>query len=56
VDAKGIAVYAGAVDDNRNPQRAQKHYLKDALDEVLAGKGVAVSQTQATGCAIRRER
>ena len=54
VDAKGIAVYAGAVDDNQNQQGAQKHYLKDALDAVVVGKGVAVSETKAAGCAIRR--
>lgn len=56
VDSKGIAVYAGAVDDNQNPQRAQKHYLKDALDAVIGGKTVAVSETRAAGCTIRRTR
>ena len=54
VDSKGIAVYSGAVDDNRNAQRAQKHYLKDALDAALAGKAVSVAETRATGCAIKR--
>lgn len=48
--------YTGAVDDrltyeNQKPE-ATEHYLKDAIDEMLAGKPVEVASTDPLGCLI----
>jgi thiol-disulfide isomerase/thioredoxin len=45
--------YIGAIDDNvQNESKVSKTYLKDAIDSVLAGKDVAVTETRAPGCGI----
>ena len=48
--------YRGAVDDRisygAERPTASKHYLADALDAVLAGKPVTVSQAEAVGCIV----
>jgi peroxiredoxin len=54
LDAKGIVVYTGAIDDNQTPASVKRSYLKEALDEVLAGKPVTNAETKATGCDIKR--
>ena len=54
VDAKGTAVYSGAIDDNQDPAAVKQRYLKDALDAVLAGKSVAVAESRAVGCDIKK--
>lgn len=47
-------VYWGAVDDNADDAKAvKKHYLKDALDAVAAGKTPATQETKAIGCGIK---
>ena len=52
-DSSGRLVYHGAIDDNaRNAERVQHHYLRDALDSVLAGKPPEVQETKALGCTI----
>src|SRR5262249_42758253 len=54
ISGKGIAVYQGAIDDSQDPEKVTKHYLKDALDAVLADKPVAVPETRAQGCGLKR--
>ena len=54
VDAKGTAVYSGAIDDNQDPAAVKQRYLKDALDSVLADKPVAIAETKAFGCEIKK--
>jgi hypothetical protein len=54
VDAKGTAVYRGAIDDNADPSAAQKHHLKEALNAVVAGGSVAVAETKAVGTDIKK--
>jgi hypothetical protein len=57
IDTENSAViYRGAVDDQfaegaRRP-KATNHYLKDALDDFLAGRPVATAKTKAHGCVI----
>jgi peroxiredoxin len=52
-DASGHLVYHGAIDDNARDVAAVKHhYLRDALDALLAGRRPAVQETKALGCAI----
>jgi len=45
--------YQGAIDDNNNPDNVEKHYLRDAIDAVLAGKEVAEPVTKQRGCSIK---
>jgi peroxiredoxin len=53
-NAEGRLVYYGAVDDDaQNPQQVEAHYLRDALDAVLAGKPVRMAETKAIGCSIK---
>ncbi len=54
VIAQGEVVYRGGVDDSRDVERANRHYLRDALGDVLAGRKVAKAEARAVGCAIRR--
>lgn len=56
LDAKRVLRYAGAIDNN--PKKPTKHYLKDALDLVIAGKDIpkASKKTRAIGCTIKRVR
>ena len=50
--------YRGRVDDQYLPGvahgQATRHDLRNALEELLAGKKVTVSKTETTGCAIGR--
>ena len=48
--------YHGAIDDSQNVNRVQKRGLRMALDSVLAGTTVAVPETKAFGCSIKRTR
>lgn len=53
INAKGIAVYHGAIDDSANPGLVKASYLKDALEAILADKPTATPVTKATGDRIR---
>jgi peroxiredoxin len=46
--------YIGSMDDSaRSESKVTKHYLRDAVDALLAGKTPAVEETRADGCGIR---
>jgi peroxiredoxin len=45
--------YHGAVDDNRDDRAVTAHYLRDALDAVLAGQTPSPSETAAVGCTVK---
>ena len=45
--------YAGAIDDSERVAKVTKHYLRDALDAMLAGKEPAVGQTKVVGCSVK---
>lgn len=53
--AKGnIVRYIGAIDDNHEEESAVKEkYVENAVDALLAGKPVNVSETKAIGCTIK---
>ena len=53
VDADGRVRYHGAPDANHDDPAAGAGWLRDALDDVLAGRPVARPSTSATGCAIK---
>lgn len=51
---KWVLKYMGAVDDNTDePQNVKTPYLANAVDAVLAGKSVAVTETKSIGCTIK---
>jgi peroxiredoxin len=47
-------VFHGRIDDNAsNPSAVKRHDLREALDEVLAGKPVTVPNTTPVGCTVK---
>jgi peroxiredoxin len=53
-DKNSILRYHGAIDDNYDdPKAVNEHYLRKALDAVLAGKPVTISETKAVGCTVK---
>ena len=53
-DKDGKLVYHGTIDDNHEePAKAQKHYLKDALEAVVNGKAPPQPETKSMGCGIK---
>ena len=53
--SKGYTVeYIGAIDDNtEDASQVQHHYVEDAVNALLEGKQVPVSETKAIGCTIK---
>ena len=48
--------YMGAFDDSNNPKRVKNQYLGDAVDALLAGKTLEVTETRQRGCSIKYEK
>ena len=46
-------VYHGAIDDSRDDRAVGSHYLRDALDAVLAGSEPPVAETPPVGCSVK---
>ncbi len=56
IDKTGTLVYDGAIDDQPDPSHdptKARNYVREAVDEVMAGKPVAVSQTKPYGCGVK---
>jgi thioredoxin-related protein len=54
-DKTGKLVYHGAIDDNpSNASAVNRKHLKDAMDELIAGKEVTVKTSRSVGCSIKR--
>jgi AhpC/TSA family len=57
IDAKGVLVYAGGIDDKRsaNPEdvKTAKNYVRAALADLQAGKPVATSTSTPYGCSVK---
>lgn len=57
IDAKGVLVYAGAIDDRSTPDpedvNGAKNYVEAAFREVKAGKPVTVGSTAPYGCSVK---
>ena len=49
-------IYRGAIDDTegRDEVSPKAHYLKDAIDNLAAGKKVNPAETKSVGCSIKR--
>ena len=56
IGTDGKVLYTGRVDDMDKPgsDKVEKHYLRNALDAVVAGKPVAEANTKPAGCSIKR--
>ncbi len=53
-DKNRVLRYHGAIDDNyENPDAVKNHYLRDALDAVLAGQDPPIAETPPVGCTIK---
>ena len=55
VSKEGALVYDGAMDDRAQPfgdPRTAKNYVRAAVENLLAGKPVAVAHTKPYGCAV----
>lgn len=57
IDPEGVLRYAGAVDSHQSSNAkdipAATNYVRAALDAGLAGKSIAVTQTQPYGCDVK---
>lgn len=56
LDADGVIVYHGAIDDSHDPDAAAVPHLAEAVDAVLAGERPALSATAPVGCTIKWKR
>jgi peroxiredoxin len=54
LDASGKLVYHGRIDNSQNTANITSNDLRDALDEMLAGKTVSKTGGAAFGCTIKR--
>jgi len=52
-DAARKLRYVGAFDDSERVERVQKHYVRDALDALLAGREPPVTKTKVVGCSVK---
>lgn len=58
IDKDGVVAYNGAIDDNPSANgdpRKAKNYVKEAIENLLSGKPVAVKQTKPYGCSVKYE-
>jgi peroxiredoxin len=57
INPEGTLIYAGAIDDKKSVDAADvagaKNYVKQALDEAMAGNPVSTPQTEAYGCGVK---
>jgi len=53
LDAAGTLVYRGAPDADYDDESQAASYLRAALDDVLAGRPVALAATEPVGCTIK---
>ena len=53
-DSRRKLAYTGKIDDNwQDPAAVRRHYLREALDDLLSGKAPATPETHAIGCTIK---
>ncbi len=54
IDASGKLVYHGRIDNSQNTANITANDLRNALDEMLAGKPITKTGGAAFGCTIKR--
>jgi peroxiredoxin len=45
--------YTGAIDNNEDPNKVKKNFVRDALDTMLAGREVEIKKVKTFGCSIK---
>lgn len=56
IDKSGTLVYDGAIDNQPDPvhdPKTARNYVREAVDDLLDGKPIAVSQTKPYGCSVK---
>ena len=54
VTPDGMVAYAGAIDDDRSADKLGKtNYVRDALEELTAGKAVSTKDSRPYGCSVK---
>ena len=56
INKDGTLAYEGAIDDKPDPQhdpKAARNYVREAVDDLLAGKPIEVTQTKSYGCSVK---
>ena len=57
LDGEGMLRYRGALDNNKKPgENGRIGYVEEALDSILAGRDVRVTETPPLGCSIKQGR
>lgn len=55
-DQSGKLVYHGAIDDNPgDAAKVGRAHLKEAINEMVAGKDISVKESKSVGCSIKRK-
>jgi peroxiredoxin len=55
IDKTSALVYDGAIDDKPDTEhdpKTARNYVREAVDDLIAGKAIEVSQTKPYGCAV----
>lgn len=52
-DSSRVLRYRGRIDDSRDPSKVTSHDLRNALEDLLAGKDVRTPDTRPFGCSIK---
>jgi peroxiredoxin len=52
-DKDRVIRYMGALDDSQKEDGVKKTYLRDAVDSLLKGESVEVSETRPVGCGVK---
>jgi peroxiredoxin len=52
-DSKRLLRYRGRIDDSRDPSKVTRPDLRNALDDMAAGRSVRVPDTKPFGCSIK---
>jgi len=52
-DSKRRLRYRGRIDDSRDKAKVSSHDLRNALDDMIAGKSVRLADTKPFGCSIK---
>ena len=57
LDGEGILRYRGALDNDKGPgENGRIGYVEEALDSILAGRAVRITETRPLGCSIKQGR
>lgn len=55
ISPRGDILFNGGVDDSHFPEKAEKHYLKEALLAIVAGQEPKEKEVRTLGCIIKRD-